>query len=89
MDMQQVNMHEAKTRLSKLVDDLESGREKEITLARNGRPVARLLPISQRGEPSARIGAARGDFVMPEESPELDTEVAALFVAESPDEELS
>ena len=38
-----VNMHEAKTHLSKLVARVEAG--EEIVLARAGRPVARLSPV--------------------------------------------
>ena len=39
--MPTVNMLEAKTHLSKLVDSLESGQETEIIIARNGRPRSR------------------------------------------------
>ena len=41
--MRTVNMHEAKTSLSKLVEAAEAG--EEIVLARNGRPVARLTAL--------------------------------------------
>jgi prevent-host-death family protein len=41
-----VNIHEAKTHLSRLVERVESG--EEITLARAGRPVARLVPYRTR-----------------------------------------
>ena len=44
-----VNIHEAKTHLSRLVERVEAG--EEITLARAGRPVARLVPYRQRKEP--------------------------------------
>ncbi|MCC5023194.1 MAG: type II toxin-antitoxin system prevent-host-death family antitoxin [Candidatus Synoicihabitans palmerolidicus] len=39
-------MHEAKTHLSKLLARVEAG--EEITLARAGRPIARLLPMPSR-----------------------------------------
>jgi prevent-host-death family protein len=42
----QVNIHEAKTHLSRLVERVEAG--EEITIARAGRPVARLVPVKQR-----------------------------------------
>ena len=42
----QVNIHEAKTQLSKLLEALESGVEKEIIIARAGKPVAKLSPIA-------------------------------------------
>lgn len=44
-----VNIHEAKTHLSRLVERVEAG--EEITLARAGRPVARIVPYLQRRQP--------------------------------------
>ncbi len=44
-----INIHEAKTHLSRLVERVEAG--EEITLARAGRPVARLVPYRARQEP--------------------------------------
>ena len=44
-----INIHEAKTHLSRLVERVEAG--EEITLARAGRPVARLVPYRARPEP--------------------------------------
>jgi len=77
-------MHEAKTRLSQLVEEVASGREREIIIARDGRPVARLMGISKPGDTSRRIGIARGEFAAPELSEELDQRVADLFVGERP-----
>jgi prevent-host-death family protein len=50
-----VNMHDAKSKLSSLVERLELGEESEVVIARNGTPVARLVPFSA----PRRIGAAR------------------------------
>ena len=57
--MRQVNIHEAKTQLSKLIADGE-----EVVIARYGEPVARLVPIRP---PAARRvpGSARGKFKVP------------------------
>ena len=61
--MTQVNMLEAKTNLSKLVEAVESGKESEIILARNGKAVARIVPIAEIPKPTAkRIGIAEGEF---------------------------
>lgn len=57
--MPKVNMLEAKTNLSKLVEAVESGKEQEIILARNGKPVARIVPIVR---PDRIIGIAEGEF---------------------------
>ena len=43
--MQAVNIHHAKTHLSRLVDEAARGRE--IIIARAGKPVARLVPLSE------------------------------------------
>ena len=40
-----VNVHEAKTNLSRLLADVEAGRE--VVIARNGKPVARLVKCQQ------------------------------------------
>lgn len=57
--MPKVNMLEAKTNLSKLVEAVETGKETEIILARNGKPVARIVPIER---PERRLGIAEGEF---------------------------
>ena len=42
--MQQINIHEAKTHLSRLIEQIISG--KEIVIAKHGKPVARLIPYT-------------------------------------------
>ncbi|HEX4916341.1 MAG TPA: prevent-host-death protein, partial [Limnobacter sp.] len=41
--MHTVNMLQAKSSLSRLVEDIEMGRKSEIIIARNGRPAAKLV----------------------------------------------
>lgn len=50
-------MHEAKTHLSRLVEQVEAGHE--IVIARAGRPVARLVPL-QSGATPRRRGLLKG-----------------------------
>ena len=76
--MSTVNMLEAKTHLSKLVDSLESGRETEIIIARNGRPAARLVPLNSRGV-GQRIGVAKGKYVIPDDIDQDNELIADLF----------
>ncbi len=59
-----INIHEAKTHLSRLVERVEAG--EEITLARAGRPVARLVPYRPRQEPR-RPGLWRGRVAIGED----------------------
>ncbi|HSX37339.1 MAG TPA: type II toxin-antitoxin system prevent-host-death family antitoxin [Chlamydiales bacterium] len=54
--MRTVNMHEAKTHFSKLVDSVIKGNE--IVIAMAGKPVARLMPIEKK--PKRRPGALKG-----------------------------
>ncbi len=63
--MRSVNIFEAKTTLSKLIEAIESGREDEIRIARNGRPAARLVPLSTQPV-GKRLGVAEGKFVVPD-----------------------
>lgn len=63
--MSTVNMLEAKSNLSRLVEAVESGAEEEIVIARNGKPAARLVPI-QRAPKGRRLGVAKGKFKIPE-----------------------
>ena len=43
-----VNVHEAKTHLSRLLVRVENG--EDVVIARNGKPVAKLVQIRQRGK---------------------------------------
>ena len=76
--MQPVNMLDAKTSLSRLVDDIEQGREREIIIARNGKPAARLVPIDP-APVVKRIGVAKGKFDVPDDIDLCNDEVAHLF----------
>jgi antitoxin (DNA-binding transcriptional repressor) of toxin-antitoxin stability system len=55
--MKTVNIHEAKTQLSKLVADVEAGNE--VVLARAGKPVARIVRFGAM-PPKRRFGAMQG-----------------------------
>ena len=77
--MPSVNMLQAKSSLSRLVESIEQGREREIIIARNGRPVAKLVPMDAR--PSGkRIGVAKGKFEVPDDIDAHNDEVAKLFL---------
>ena len=57
-----VNMLDAKTNLSRLVEQVESGAESEIIIARNGKPAARLVPIGAPANTGKRLGLLAGKF---------------------------
>jgi prevent-host-death family protein len=50
------NVHEAKTNLSRLLQQVADG--EEVIIAKAGEPVARLVPVPQRGQPE--MGFMRG-----------------------------
>ena len=55
-----VSVYEAKANLSKLLKDVEAGRE--VTITRHGRPVARLVPVRDQAERERRAAKAVADF---------------------------
>ena len=64
--MKTVNIHAAKTHLSRLVDQAAAG--EEIVIARAGRPMARLVPLAPdtvRGR--RRLGCLAGQMTVPED----------------------
>ncbi len=77
--MSAVNMLQAKSSLSRLVEAVEQGEEREIIIARNGRPVAKLVPIDAVPI-ERRLGVAKGKFEVPENIDEHNEEVARLFL---------
>lgn len=57
---QVVNVHAAKTHLSRLLDDVAAG--EEVILAKAGRPIARLVPIEQTAQrPLGFVTGSVGD----------------------------
>jgi prevent-host-death family protein len=71
-----VNIHEAKTHLSRLVERVEAG--EEIVIARAGRPVARLVPL--RSRMSARQpGIWRGRVRLAPDFDQTDEELLDAF----------
>ncbi len=73
----EVNIHEAKTHLSRLLERVAMG--EEIVIAKAGTPVAKLVPLSTR--PKKRIlGSAKGEFVVPADfNDPLPKEIEDLF----------
>lgn len=64
MKAKTVNVHEAKTHFSKLLGRVEQG--EEIVIARAGRPVARLSPITPASTKRV-LGSARGQVWIAED----------------------
>lgn len=62
-------MHEAKTHLSRLVDEAAAG--EEIVIARAGKPVARLMPLAQTLLERRPLGLGRSRYTMPADCDQL------------------
>lgn len=69
--MRQVNMHEAKSQLSRLVESVING--EEVVIARNGQPVARLVPFTTAAAPRV-FGHALGQISIADDFDELPAE---------------
>ena len=78
---ERINMHEAKTHLSRLVERVEAG--EEIVISRAGRPVAKLVPIRVGGRPR-KPGYWRGRVAIHDDFDQLPPDVAAAFRGEAP-----
>jgi prevent-host-death family protein len=72
----QVNVHEAKTQLSRLLERAEAG--EEIVIARSGRPVAKLVPYRQRRRPRP-LGLYEGQLWIAPDFDETEPELVRLF----------
>lgn len=62
--MRTVNIHEAKTHLSRFVDQAAAG--EEILIARAGKPVARLVALASDQNQPRKLGLGKGRFTLPE-----------------------
>lgn len=72
-----VNVHEAKTQLSRLLEAVEAG--EEVIIARAGKPVARLIALAA-SPPRRQLGLLAGRFTVPEDfDAPLPDELLALF----------
>ena len=74
--MKSVNIHEAKTHLSRLVERVQAG--EEIVIAKAGRPAARLVPIEGARRP-VKIGGLKPRPVPDDFNTLFEAEIEALF----------
>ena len=78
--MRQVNIHEAKTHLSRLAD--EAGAGETIILAKAGKPVAKLVPLEDRDakKPRRKLGSLDGKYNIPDDFDTMfQDEIIAMF----------
>ena len=75
-----VNVHEAKTHLSRLLEAVEAG--EDVVIARAGKPIARLVPVGVRTEPRTP-GSWRGRVVIADDFDDTRAELIAAFSGDS------
>ncbi len=83
--MPQINIHEAKTHLSRWIEAVENGTESEVVIARAGKPVVKMVrvdaPTPEVRRP-IRFGVAKGQFTMPDDFDADNEYIAKLFNGE-------
>ena len=73
----EVNIHEAKTHLSKLLERVAVG--EEVIIAKAGKPVAKLVAL-EPSRPRFKLESAKGEFVVPDDfNDPLPKEIEDLF----------
>jgi prevent-host-death family protein len=72
-----VNVHAAKTHLSRLLDEAAAG--EEIIIAKAGKPVARLVPFTAKPQKRGGFGAGRGTIRISDDFDELPDDLAIAF----------
>jgi prevent-host-death family protein len=77
IERMEVNIHEAKTHLSRLLERVALG--EEVVIAKAGKPVAKLVPLDE--QPRMRVlGSAKGEFTVPDDfNDPLPKEIEDLF----------
>jgi prevent-host-death family protein len=78
----QVNIHYAKTHLSRLLEEAEKG--EEIVIARAGKPVVKLVAL-QTLQPR-EFGQDRGKIQIPDDFDEPDEEIIRMFEGDDEDD---
>ncbi len=72
-----INIHDAKTHLSKIIDDVAAGHE--VIIAKAGKPMARLSPLKPTVRPK-KLGLLKGKVKIPENfNAPLDEDELATF----------
>jgi prevent-host-death family protein len=77
--MQQVNIHEAKTKLSKLIEKAVHG--EPFVIAKSGKPMVTVSAYTPPPDPAKRIGFLRGSLEIPENFDAMGKEVIQAMFA--------
>jgi len=77
--MHTINIHQAKTHLSRLVDEAAKG--EVFVIAKAGKPMVKVVPLRAEDQPGARrLGFMQGEFTVPDDFDEMGrAEIEAMF----------
>ena len=76
--MKQINIHEAKTHLSSLVEKAAGG--DPFIIAKAGKPMVTVIPYTPPGKVKQRVGFLKGQIKMPDDFNQMgQAEIAGLF----------
>jgi prevent-host-death family protein len=77
--MRTFNIHEAKTHLSRLVDEAEKG--EPFVIAKAGKPMVKVVPLdTPKAKPKRRIGFLKGQITVPDDIKKIFTdEIEEMF----------
>ena len=82
--MRTINIHQAKTHLSRLVDEAEQG--DSFMIAKRGKPKVCVHALMRTPQPKRLLGAMKGLYTLPENFEEIDRkmdkEIERLFLSE-------
>ena len=73
----QVNIHEAKTTLSKLIEAAERG--ENVVISRAGKPAVALVPVARAGKPTREFGFLKGQLQFAPDYEQADAEIERDF----------
>lgn len=76
--MMQVNVHEAKTHLSALIEKAANG--EPFVIAKSGKPMVKVIPFSSPNKNVQRVGFLKGQIKIPEDFDQMHSEeITASF----------
>lgn len=85
--MQTVNIHEAKTHLSRLIARAAKG--ESFIIAKAGKPLVKVVPVAAEGEKpgkNSRLGFLKGQFKIPDDFDRIcKAEIEAMFSGSDPE----
>lgn len=79
--MRTINIHEAKTHLSRLVD--QAARGEEFVIAKAGKPLVKVVPLDAMAKQGVRLGFLAGEIAVPDDFDTMGQEqVEQLFLGD-------